>query len=75
MATFYFNCPHCGNLLSAEDEWRGMATQCPYCQKTIIIPVYENTVKEYAEKTPVIPSGKKLKILIVIVLAGAVLAI
>ena len=39
MATFYFNCPHCGNLLSGEDEWRGMATQCPYCQKAIIIPI------------------------------------
>ena len=39
MATFNFNCPQCKNLLSAEDEWRGMETQCPYCQKTIIIPL------------------------------------
>lgn len=39
MATFTFNCPQCGNLLSGEEEWRGMETQCPYCQKTIIIPL------------------------------------
>ena len=39
METFNFNCPQCKNLLSAEDEWRGMETQCPYCQKTIIIPL------------------------------------
>ena len=46
MATFNFNCPQCGNLLSGEEEWRGMETQCPYCQKAIIIPVdkdYENS--------------------------------
>ena len=46
MATFTFNCPQCGNLLSGEEEWRGMETQCPYCQKAIIIPVdkdYENS--------------------------------
>ena len=39
METFNFNCPQFKNLLSAEDEWRGMETQCPYCQKTIIIPL------------------------------------
>ena len=33
MATFNFNCPQCGNLLSGEDEWRGMETQCPTCNK------------------------------------------
>ena len=38
MATFNFNCPQCGNLLSAEDEWRGMETQCPTCNKNITIP-------------------------------------
>ena len=38
MATFTFNCPQCGNLLSGEDEWRGMESECPYCQKNIIIP-------------------------------------
>ena len=46
MATFNFNCPECGNLLSGEDEWRGMESECPYCQKAIIIPVnedYENS--------------------------------
>ena len=46
MATFTFNCPQCGNLLSGEDEWRGMESECPYCQKAIIIPVdkdYENS--------------------------------
>ena len=46
MATFNFNCPECGNLLSGEDEWRGMESECPYCQKAIIIPGdkdYENS--------------------------------
>ena len=37
MATFNFNCPQCGNLLSAEEEWLGMETQCPTCNKNITI--------------------------------------
>lgn len=37
MATFNFNCPQCNNLLSGEDEWRGMETQCPYCKKIFVI--------------------------------------
>ena len=41
MATFNFNCPQCGNLLSGEDEWRGMETQCPECKKNIVIPPTE----------------------------------
>ncbi|MBO5308171.1 MAG: hypothetical protein J6C40_09225 [Lentisphaeria bacterium] len=39
MATFNFNCPQCGNLLSGEDEWRGMESECPYCKKNITIPL------------------------------------
>ena len=38
MASFEFNCPQCKNMLSAEDEWRGMETQCPRCGNDIIIP-------------------------------------
>ena len=37
MASFEFNCPQCDNLLSAEDEWRGMETECPYCKKNFVI--------------------------------------
>ena len=43
METFNFNCPQCKNLLSAEDEWRGMETQCPYCEKTITIPLHKKS--------------------------------
>ena len=39
MANFEFNCPQCGNLLSAEDEWRGMESLCPTCNKNITIPL------------------------------------
>ena len=67
MATFYFNCPHCGNLLSAEDEWRGMATQCPYCQKTIIIPVNENFKKNSMPSNSVSRKKQIWKILIPVV--------
>ena len=41
MATFTFNCPQCGNLLSGEEEWRGMETECPECKKNIVIPPVE----------------------------------
>ena len=75
MAKFEFRCPQCGYPVSGEEEWRGMEAPCPYCKKTILIPVDENTVKEYAEKTPVIPNRKRLKISIIIALVGAVLAI
>ena len=44
MTTFNFNCPQCKNSLSAQEEWRGLTTECPYCKKNITIPLaFRNT--------------------------------
>ncbi len=44
METFNFNCPQCKNSLSAQEEWRGLTTECPYCKKNITIPLaFRNT--------------------------------
>ena len=64
MATFNFNCPECGNLLSGEDEWRGMESECPYCQKNIIIPNHTPSYK-----------NKKKKIVLTVVVAFFLLAL
>jgi len=45
METFNFNCPQCKNSLSAQEEWRGGTTECPYCKKTIIIPLQLSSIK------------------------------
>ena len=38
MATFNFNCPECGNLLSGEDEWRGMESTKNYQEERTYSP-------------------------------------
>ncbi|MBO5306474.1 MAG: hypothetical protein J6C40_00595, partial [Lentisphaeria bacterium] len=38
MASFMSFCPHCNNMLSMEEEWRGMEVTCPHCGEKFIIP-------------------------------------
>jgi len=70
MATFTFNCPQCGNLLSGEDEWRGMETECPECKKHIVVPIEEkpllvkphhpnNILPKASTANPTVPTFKK----------------
>ena len=73
MATFNFNCPQCKNLLSAEDEWRGMESECPYCQETITIPLEENLPKEDSKKTLSFSKNKLIKISIISVLICSII--
>lgn len=34
-------CPECGNLMEVDSIWIGQETECPFCQKTIIIQPLE----------------------------------
>ncbi len=42
MANFIFQCPQCGQSLEAQQEWIGMQTVCPYCQKHVTISIPQN---------------------------------
>lgn len=59
MSNFTFNCPHCGNPLEAQEEWRGQQTDCPYCSQTITIPT-EITLKKPNIAKRAIPQAKKI---------------
>ncbi len=34
---FKFHCPHCAQVIEAEDEWADQAASCPNCREEIII--------------------------------------
>ena len=68
MAAFTFNCPQCGNLLSGEDEWRGMESECPYCQKTILIPILTLTPSPTKYRTNFLKTNIKL-------ISGSIIAV
>jgi uncharacterized Zn finger protein (UPF0148 family) len=34
-----FNCPHCGNLLSAPAHMDGQTQSCPYCDRPVTLQV------------------------------------
>ncbi len=36
--TFKLKCPHCNQILEAEEEWRGKLAECSYCNKQFPIP-------------------------------------
>ena len=38
MAACNINCPHCGGTLEVQEDWIGMETECPLCQKAFVIP-------------------------------------
>ena len=38
MKDFRCTCPHCGQHIQGDVQWRGHELQCPTCQKTLIVP-------------------------------------
>lgn len=68
MATFNFNCPQCDNLLSTEDEWRGMESECPYCKKAILIPILTLTPSPTKYRTNFLKTNIKL-------ISGSIIAV
>ncbi len=52
-----FECPHCQQPIEADDEWAGMATECPTCKGSIVIPldIAVTTTQEIANgKAPIV---------------------
>lgn len=37
MVTFKMHCPWCGQKVEVDDEWIGLAVECPVCQKEFIV--------------------------------------
>ena len=35
---FEFKCPQCGQMVEAEESYRGQVAECPFCGKGIVIP-------------------------------------
>ena len=52
MAKFNVDCPHCGGTAEVQEEWIGMEVECPYCQKSYIIPENNAQEKEILPKCP-----------------------
>lgn len=52
MAEFQFKCPQCGQVIEADESFRGQVAPCPFCEKNIVIP---------NAKPPVITSRPKPK--------------
>lgn len=67
MAEINFNCPHCGQNLSAPDDMAGQALDCPACNKPILIP------SAIREPTPTPPAASEPFPSFVTPLAGEVL--
>ena len=38
MAEFQFKCPQCGQVIEADELFRGQVAPCPFCEKNIVIP-------------------------------------
>jgi len=55
--SFKFECPHCGQRISAEDDQAGNSAICPTCKNQIAVPV---PVLVAQRKVPALPnSGRK----------------
>lgn len=52
-----FHCPHCGQLIDADDEFAGVEADCPTCEKEIRVPklVVPYALKLAPRQRPVIP--------------------
>lgn len=68
--SFKFRCPKCQTELEAQDEWKGMETNCPSCNATVKIPkiAYPELtphrqpppiLTQYSTVNTNIPSGKR----------------
>ena len=38
MIDFKCSCPHCGQHIEGDGQWRGRELQCPTCQETLVVP-------------------------------------
>jgi len=38
MNDFKCSCPHCGQHVQGDSQWRGRELLCPACQKTMVVP-------------------------------------
>ena len=38
MAEFQFKCPQCGQVIEADESFRGQVAPCPFCEKNIVVP-------------------------------------
>lgn len=56
--SFYFQCPHCNTTLEAEEDWIGMTSTCPVCNKGVVITQRETekTNSPCIDKTMEIPT-------------------
>ena len=61
MSNFTFNCPHCGNPLKAQEEWRGQQTDCPYCGQTITVPTAITLQKPNIVKRAILQSKNYIR--------------
>lgn len=55
MAEFSAKCPHCGQAITAEDDWKGLEAECPTCQKTLIL----EPIREEENVATVMPPDEK----------------
>ena len=53
---FEFDCPRCGMILQAEEEWRGLEVSCPKCNCDLIVPTVPE-VRKTGMKKWLIPAG------------------
>ena len=38
MSDFKCTCPHCGQHIQGDGQWRGCELRCPACQETMVVP-------------------------------------
>jgi Domain of unknown function (DUF4190) len=61
MSDFRFACPHCGQRISCDSQYRGTEIPCPSCQQTLTVPapVAKAPIAAHAESptTPAVASG------------------
>lgn len=51
MAEFEMKCPHCGELLTVQDDWAGMDAECPSCEKTFKIDLKPGKLPDPRKKS------------------------
>jgi len=65
---FEFKCPQCGQMVEADESYRGQVAECPYCGKGIVIPRQnprtgtlrnDSTKKDRAKDSHTINNGQK----------------
>jgi hypothetical protein len=60
MSEFKFNCPGCGQHISATEAWSGQQIQCPTCQRLLTVPNAPAVGQSIAATTAPSVAGLKL---------------